>query len=75
MKTYQIEIQRLISMSHDKGLIELRLDAQVAPSNPKGKPAAHSVLSLTEKDARSLMILLKQQFAALEQKNKGRSQR
>jgi hypothetical protein len=75
MKTYQIEVQRLISMTHSKGLIDVRLDALVLPSSARGEEVPSTVLSLSEKDARALMILLKQQFAALEQKNKGRSQR
>lgn len=75
MKTYRIEVQRLISMSHDKGLIDVKVDALVLPTTPKGDQAPSTVLSLSEKEARALLLLLKSQFAALEQKNKGRSQR
>jgi len=78
MKTYQIEIQRLKSLTANKGLFELRLDALVLPA-PRGRgddnAEPSTVLSLSEQDARSLMLLLKSQFAALEKKNLGRSQR
>lgn len=75
MKTYRIEVQRLISMVHDKGLIDVKLDALVLPSAPKGDQSPTTVLSLSEKDARALLLLLKNQFAELEKKNKGRSTR
>ncbi|MEO8299430.1 MAG: hypothetical protein ABI574_16655 [Burkholderiales bacterium] len=77
MKTYQIEIQRLKSLTQSKGLFELRLDALVLPA-PRARDDDESpstVLSLSEQDARSLLLLLKKQFADMEQKNKGRSQR
>ena len=80
MKTYQIEIQRLKSISHDKGSLDLRVDALVLPSararddDDAGEAAPSSVISLNERDARSLLILLKAQLAELDKK-KARSQR
>jgi hypothetical protein len=78
MKTYQIEAQRLIALRQRKGLFELRLDALVLPA-PKGQDSEggspSSVLSLSEADARSLLLLLKNEFASMEKKNLGRSQR
>ncbi|MCK6423952.1 MAG: hypothetical protein L6Q75_02535 [Burkholderiaceae bacterium] len=79
MKTYQIEIQRLKSITHDHGSLELRIDALVLPSpKPRGDDDAaaspSSVIRLSEKDARSLLHLLKAQLAELEPR-KGRSQR
>jgi hypothetical protein len=77
MKTHQIEVQRLQSISQRKGLFEVRMDALVLPS-PKGQDdngSPSTVLSLSEADARSLLLLLKNQFASMEKKNLGRSQR
>ncbi|BDI06909.1 hypothetical protein [Sphaerotilus microaerophilus] len=78
MKTYQIEIQRLKSITHDHGSLDLNVDALVLPS-PKprggdGDATLGTIISLSEKDARSLLILLKAQLAELEPR-KGRSQR
>ena len=67
MKTYDIEVQRLKSMRHDKGLLEVRLDALVLPQPARdtgGEPA--SCLRLPVEHARALMVLLKQQFAELD---------
>ncbi len=77
MKTYQIEIQRLKSITHDHGRLDLRVDALVLPSpKPRGdeEAAPSTTISLSEKEARSLLILLKAQLAELEPR-KGRSQR
>lgn len=79
MKTYQIEIQRLKSITHDHGRLDLRVDALVLPSQKSrggedDDAQSSTVLSLSEKDARSLLILLKAQLADLEPR-KGRSQR
>jgi hypothetical protein len=77
MKTHQIEIQRLKSLTQDKGLFELRVDALVLPApRPRDDDEEPSTrLLLDEKDARSLLLLLKAQFAEMEKKNRGRSQR
>jgi hypothetical protein len=76
MKTHQIEIQRLKAINHDKGSIELRVDALVLPSprNSDDTREPSTVISLSEKDARSLLILLKGKLADLD-KMKARSQR
>ena len=67
MKTYDIEVQRLKSMKHDKGVIELNVDALVMPRSGRGddQPEA-SCLRLPVEHARSLLVLLKQQFAELD---------
>lgn len=66
MKTYDIEVQRLKSMRHDKGLIELGIDALVLPRAPRDDAAAASCLRLPVEHARSLLVLLKQQIAELD---------
>lgn len=75
MKTYRIELQHLKSLTHDKGLIEVSMDALVLPATARGEQEPTTCLSLSERDARSLLLLLKQHFAEAEKKNKGRSQR
>ncbi|RZU02925.1 hypothetical protein [Rivibacter subsaxonicus] len=66
MKTYDIEVQRLKSMRHDKGLIELNIDALVLPRSARDEESAASCLRLPVDQARSLLILLKQQIAELD---------
>ena len=66
MKTYDIEVQRLKSVRHDKGLIELGVDVLVQPRPARDEEAAASSLSLSVEHARTLLILLKQQFAELD---------
>ena len=58
MKTYDIEVQRLRSARHDRGLIELGVDVQVQPRPAKDEQAAGSMLSLPVEHARTLLILL-----------------
>lgn len=65
MKTYDIEIQRLKSARHDKGLIELGVDLLVLPRAAHDDAAA-SALRLPVEHARTLLILLKQQLAELD---------
>ena len=68
MKTYNIEIQKVKSMSNGHGLINVRIDAIVAPQSraqdhdDAGEP--HTVLSLTEANARVMMLLLKARLSA-----------
>ncbi|MBI2733949.1 MAG: hypothetical protein HYX44_11795 [Aquabacterium sp.] len=69
MKTYNIEIQRLKSARHDKGLIELGVDVLVLPRPAREEGAVVSCLSLPVDDARTLVILLKQQLAELDKLN------
>ena len=66
MKTYDIEVQRLKSIRHDKGLIEIGVDALVLPRPAREDQAASSCVSMPVDHARSLLILLKQQLAELD---------
>ena len=66
MKTYDIEVQRITSARHDKGLIELGTDVLVLPRPARDETAAHSCLHLPVEHARTLLILLKQQIAELD---------
>ena len=69
MKTYDIEIQRLKSARHNHGLIELGVDVLVQARSPKDEQAVISCLSLPVDDARTLLILLKQQIAEVDKLN------
>lgn len=66
MKTYDIEVQRLKSMRHDKGLIEVGLDVLVLPRPARDDEAGPSCLRLPVEHARALLLLLKQQIADLD---------
>jgi hypothetical protein len=66
MKTYDIEVQRLKSLRHDRGLIEIGIDALVMARPPRDEGSSSSSLRLPVDDARSLLILLKQQIAELD---------
>jgi hypothetical protein len=66
LKPYDIEVQRLKSMKHDKGLIEVNVDALVVVRKLNDDQAASSCLRLPVEHARTLLILLKQQFAELD---------
>ena len=74
MKIYDIEVQRLKSTRHDKGVIELGVDALVLPKAVRDDQAATSSLRLPVEHARSLLILLRQQLAELD-KSQPRSRR
>ena len=66
MKTYDIEVQRLKSIRHANGLIELGIDALVLPRPPRDEGANSTSLRLPVDHARSLLLLLKQQIAELD---------
>jgi hypothetical protein len=66
MKTYDIEVQRLKSLRHDKGMIEIGIDALVLPRAQRDDDGPGSSLRLPVEHARSLLLLLKQQFAELD---------
>jgi len=66
MKTFDIEVQRLKSLRHDKGLIEIGVDALVLPRTQRDDGPEGSVLHLPVEHARSLLMLLKQQIAELD---------
>jgi len=66
VKTYEIEVQRLKSIRHDKGVFELELDALVQPRAARGDAPPTSGLRLPVEQARVLAMLLKQQLAELD---------
>jgi hypothetical protein len=74
VKTYQIELQRVKSLSNSHGLIHMHIDAAVQPAAARDEAAPSSVLSLTEDNARVLQALLKAQLLEVD-KRKARSQR
>lgn len=63
MKTYQIEIQRVKAMTNNNGLIRAQVDALVQSTPPRDEGMPTTVLSLTEANARVLLLLLKTQLA------------
>lgn len=65
MKTWDLEVQRLKSIRHDKGTFDIGIDVLVLPKPPKDGADA-STLRLPVEHARSLLVLLKQQFAELD---------
>lgn len=66
MKTYDIDIQRLKSARHDKGVIELGTDLLVSARPARDEGSYSSCLRLSVDDARTLVILLKQQLTELD---------
>lgn len=66
MKTYDIEIQRIKSARHDKGVIELGTDLMVLPRPARDDQVPTSCLRLPVEHARTLLLLLKQQIAELD---------
>ncbi|MEY2844165.1 MAG: hypothetical protein RI920_2202 [Pseudomonadota bacterium] len=69
MKTYDIEIQRIKSARHAHGLIELGLDVLVQLRPARDEGSTTSCVSLPVDDARTLLILLKQQIAEIDKLN------
>lgn len=75
MKTWNIEIQKVKAMANAHGLIRAQIDALVQPSPARdegGMPS--SILSLSEDNARVLLLLLKTQLAELDSR-KAKSRR
>jgi len=66
VKTYDIEVQRLKSLKHDKGLVEIGVDALVLARPMRDEGSSVSTLRLPVEHARTLLILLKQQMAELD---------
>jgi hypothetical protein len=66
VKIHDIEVQRLRSARHDKGMIELGIDASVLPRPVRDEPSPSSCLRLPVEHARSLLVLLKQQLAEID---------
>lgn len=66
MKTYDIELQRLKSARHNNdGLVSIGLDVLVQPRAARDE-AVLSHLHMSVDDARTLVILLKQQITELD---------
>jgi len=63
VKTWNIEIQRVKAMSNSNGLIRAQIDAVVQPTAPRDEGVPTTLLSLSEDNARVLMLLLKAQLA------------
>ena len=74
MKTWNIEIQKVKAMANANGLIRAQIDALVQPAPLNADAVPSTVLSLTEANARVLMLLLKAQFAELDSR-KAKSRR
>jgi hypothetical protein len=66
VKTFDIEVQRIKSLKHDRGLIELGIDVLVLPRAAREDQAQSSCLRLPVDQARSLLMLLKQQLTELD---------
>ena len=66
MKPYDIELQRPIGMHHDKGVLELRMDALVQARSLRDDSPPGSTLRIPVDHARTLLMLLKQQLAELD---------
>jgi hypothetical protein len=66
VKPYDIEIQRLKAMRHAHGLVEVSVDALVQTRKLRDDEAPTTVLSLSVENARTLLLLLRQQLGELD---------
>ena len=66
MKPFDIEVQRLKSLRHDKGVFEISLDALVMSRPARDDESGTTCLRLSVEHARTLQLLLKQQFAEID---------
>ncbi len=66
MKTYDIEVQRLKALRHTTGAVELQMDALVMAQAQRDEGSSTTCMRLSVNDARTLLVLLKQQFAELD---------
>jgi hypothetical protein len=66
VKTHDIDVQRLKSVRHDSGLVEIKLDLTVLPRPVRDEINPSSNLRLSVDNARTLLLLLKQQIADLD---------
>ena len=66
VKPYDIEVQRLKAMKHAQGLIEIDMDALVMARQVRDDQSGSTCLRLPVDHARTLLTLLKQQFAELD---------
>lgn len=69
MKPFDIEVQRLKSMRHDKGMLEVQLDALVMARQSRDDDAPSTCLRISVEQARTLLILLKQSLTELDKLN------
>jgi hypothetical protein len=74
VKTWNVEIQHIKGMSNANGLIRAQIDALVQPASGRDDGVPSSVLSLSEANARVLMLLLKTQLAEFDSR-KAKSRR
>jgi hypothetical protein len=74
MKTWNIEIQKVKAMANSNGLIRAQIDALVQPAAARDEGVPSTVLSLSEENARVLMLLLKAQLAEFDSR-KAKSRR
>lgn len=74
MKTYTIEVQKVKAMMNSHGLIRAQIDALVQPAAARDDGATGTVLTLSEDNARVLLLLLKAQLAELDSR-KAKSRR
>ena len=74
MKTWNIEIQKVKAMANSSGLIRAQIDAIVQPAAARDEGIPSTVISLTEENARVLLLLLKAQLAEFDSR-KAKSRR
>ena len=74
MKTWNIEIQKVRAMANANGLIRAQIDALVQPSVARDDGVPSTILSLSEDNARVLLLLLKAQLSELDSR-KAKSRR
>ena len=74
MKTWTIEVQKVKAMANGHGLIRAQIDALVQPAPARDEGMASSILSLSEDNARVLVLLLKAQLTELDSR-KAKSRR
>lgn len=66
MKTHNIELQKVKSLSFAHGLIKLHIDALVTPAVTPEDKVPTSALLFTEETARVLLSLIKTQLSELD---------
>jgi tRNA A37 threonylcarbamoyladenosine synthetase subunit TsaC/SUA5/YrdC len=74
MKTWNIEIQKVKAMANSNGLIRAQIDAIVQPAAARDEGVPSTVISLSEENARVLLLLLKAQLAEFDSR-KAKSRR
>lgn len=66
MKPYDIEVQRLKSMRHDRGMLEVSVDALVTTRQTRDDAAPSTCIRMPIEHARTLLSLLKKQISDLD---------